>query len=625
MEDGDYNYQEALRKMLHRKENHRTYEAIIHDLQKELQPVKEESLLIHAMRLFIELEHKTISPLYTHLQSPMRQTLYMIDVYYSIVNREETVDMDEERWNRIAILLDEMAMTYLVNIGFPNNGDFYNDERDATIDVTLCTFIGYFENAVLSYEEQTLDRINRYLKPYDELIRKKYGFTIDEAIRFVLHVRDINNAKYSIIMRPYVETLSYYATRPEEWRKLTSEFMKRGVTAPRDWWYEPELSGMLKTMTTNPGEISLHTVDVLEDVEIDSDSLKHIVDFYSYDKELLKGKTIYYADKHYSESHPIFKLGDKYVCLINKFFIEGLYYGINEVLLKDDTVGQKYKQNKDDAFEEKVREVFELFFPKGTKIFANYSVDGESENDLLVVFGDTCIVVEIKNCGFRAPFRDPIKAFPRIKRDYENAVQLGYDQCRRVENVLLSGKDVDILDASNMHKVLYRLKSKNIGDVWSIVVTDFKYGVIQTNLGPLLKKDEEALYPWSVCVDDLESMMLLMKKILKGIAPARFVEFLDYRERLQGHIMCFDELEICGWYMNDREQFKKYADNDAMINTSPNMGTIFDAYYHTGLGFKNELDIDYKRGRMLDDYPKKFELGEFIGKDVVEGVTNKYV
>lgn len=530
--------------------------------------------------------------------------------------------MDEERWNRIAILLDEMAMTYLVNIGFPNNGDFYNDERDATIDVTLCTFIGYFENAVLSYEEQTLDRINRNLKPYDELIRKKYGFTIDEAIRFVLHVRDINNAKYSIIMRPYVETLSYYATRPEEWRKLTSEFMKRGVTDPRDWWYEPELSGMLKTMTTNPGEISLHTVDVLEDVEIDSDSLKHIVDFYSYDKELLKGKTIYYADKHYSESHPIFKLGDRYVCLINKFFIEGLYYGINEVLLKDDTVGQKYKQNKDDAFEEKVREVFELFFPKGTKIFANYSVDGESENDLLVVFGDTCIVVEIKNCGFRAPFRDPIKAFPRIKRDYENAVQLGYDQCRRVENVLLSGKDVDILDASNMHKVLYRLKSKNIGDVWSIVVTDFKYGVIQTNLGPLLKKDEEALYPWSVCVDDLESMMLLMKKILKGIAPARFVEFLDYRERLQGHIMCFDELEICGWYMNDREQFKKYADNDAMINTSPNMGTIFDAYYHTGLGFKDELDIDYKRGRMLDDYPKKFELGELIGKDMVEGITN---
>lgn len=610
MEDGDYNYQDALRKMLHRKENHRAYEAIIHDLQKELQPVKEESLLVHAMRLFVELEHKTTSPLYTHLQSPMRQTLYMIDVYYSIENREETVDMDEERWNRIAILLDEMAMTYFVNIGFPNDGDLYNDERDATIDVTLCTFIGYYENAVLSYEEQTLDRINRNLKPYDELIKKRYGFTIDEAIKFILHVRNINNAKYGGIMGPYADTFSYYATHPEEWRKLTGEFIKRGVTDPRDWWYEPELSGMLKTMTTNPGEISLHTADELKNEEIDADSLKNIIDFYIYDKELLRGKTIYYADKHYSESHPIFKLGDRYVCLINKFFIEGLYYRIDEALQKDDVLGQKYKQNKDDGFEEKVREVFEQFFPKGTKIYANYSVDGEAENDLLVVFGDTCVVVEIKNCGFRPPFRDPIKAYPRIKRDYENAVQLGYDQCRRVENVLLSGKDVDILDASNMRKVLYHLKSKNIEDVWSIVVTDFKYGVIQTNLGPLLKKDVEALYPWSVCVDDLESMMLLMKKILKGIAPDRFLEFLNYRERLQEHIICYDELEICGWYMNDREQFKKYADNDAMINTSPNMGTIFDAYYHTGLGFKNELDIDYKKGRMLDDYPKKFELGE---------------
>ena len=126
--------------------------------------------------------------------------------------------------------------------------------------------------------------------------------------------------------------------------------------------------------------------DVLNDVEIDADSLKHIIEFFSYDKELLKGKTIYYADKHYSESHPVFKLSDRYVCLINKFFIEGLYYRIDEILQKDNTVGQKYKQNKDDGFEEKVREVFEQFFPKGTKIFANYSVDGEAENDLLELY-----------------------------------------------------------------------------------------------------------------------------------------------------------------------------------------------------------------------------------------------
>lgn len=117
MNDGNYNYQAAYRKMIAEKEHHRTIEEIIDDIKKQLMPVKEESFLIHAMRLIIELGSKATSSLYTHLQSPMRQTLYLIDVYYSIEIREESVNMDEERWNKIAVLLDEIEMTYFVNIG----------------------------------------------------------------------------------------------------------------------------------------------------------------------------------------------------------------------------------------------------------------------------------------------------------------------------------------------------------------------------------------------------------------------------------------------------------------------------------------------------------------------------
>lgn len=99
-----------------------------------------------------------------------------------------------------------------------------------------------------------------------------------------------------------------------------------------------------------------------------------------------------------------------------------------------------------------------------------------------------------------------------------------------------------------------------------------------------------------------------MRKMLKGIASYRFVEFLEYRERLHGHVLCSDELEICGWYLNDREQFKGCVDMESLINTSPNMGTIFDAYYRVGLGFKNEFDIAYKQYYTLPDYPRKFSL-----------------
>ena len=513
--------------MIAAKYNHRPIEEIVAELQNELRPVKEESLLIHAMRLIAELGSRTSSTLYEHLHSPMRQTLYLIDVYYSVEDREEAAELDDERRERIAKLLDEIEMTYFVNIGFSNEGGLYGDERDGQVEVSLGTFIGYFSNASLSYEEQTRDRIVRYFKPYNEFIESKYGFSVDEALQFISHTRRLNNDKLNDIVRPYADTYSFYATHPEEWRKLTAKFEAIGVTDPRDWWYEPELSGMMKTLTTNPGEVHIHPKEELLDVEIEAERLEKIVDFFSYDKEAQKGETIYYAGKHHSELHPLIRMGERYVCPINKFLLEGMYNRIDEALLKDPAVGKKYKKDKDKAFEKKVEELFREFFPTKAKVFANYCVDGEAENDLLVVIGNTCLVVEIKDCSFRAPFRDPIKAFPRIKRDFANAVQLGYEQCKRVEEILLSGDDVDILDAGNMHKVMYRLKSRNIEEVWSIVVTDFKYGVIQTNLETLLKKEDEALFPWSVCADDLEAMFLLMRKMLKGIAPARFIPNLS--------------------------------------------------------------------------------------------------
>lgn len=608
MNDGDYNYAEAFRKMMFYKEHHRPIEDIVAELQHELSPVKEEYLLTHAMRMILELEYRTVSPLYQHLQSPMRQTLYMMDVYYSISDREELEEMGAERWNRIALLLDEIEMTYFINIGFPNNGDLFHDHRDGQVGVALATFMGYFGNALMSYEEQTHDRIIRYLKPYDSYIQSHYGFTVDEALLFILHVRQLNNNKLNDTLKSFTDPFSFYISHPEEWQKLTQKFIDRGVTDPHEWKNQPELNGMLNIFTTNPGEIHIHSRDVLLDVDIDGDVLQRLLAFFSYDKQSIQGKTVYYAGKHHSESHPLIRLDDRYLCLINKFLLEGMFYRIDDELMRDQALGQKYKQDKDKAFEKKVEELFRCFFPPKTKIFTHYSVDGVAENDLLVVIGDTCIVVEIKNCGFREPFRDPIKSFPRIKKDYSKAIQLGYEQCKRVEDVLLSGNDVDILDASNMKKVQYHLKSKNIRAVWSVVVTDFKYGIIQTDLASLLDKDEDSLYPWSVCVDDIEAFFLLMRKMLKGIASHRFVEFLEYRERLHGHVLCSDELEICGWYLNDREQFKECADMESIINTTSDMGTIFDAYYRVGLGFKNEFDMAYKKYYPLPDYPREFSL-----------------
>lgn len=261
-----------------------------------------------------------------------------------------------------------------------------------------------------SYEEQTIDKLERYIKPYNGYIQSRYGFSIDDALKFILHLRELCNQKLTDSVRPFAETYSYYTDHPDEWQKLTSSFIERGINDPQDWWEQPELKGMLSTLTTNPGEVLLHNAEELMSSGLDETTTLNLIDFFSFDKDYLSGKTAYYAESHYSESHPFIKVGESYVCL-SKFLFESLYFRLDEELKNSE---KKYKQNKDSALEVKVAEVFTHFFPKAAKIFTNYSVDGVSENDLLIVVGSTCIVVEVKNCKFREPFRSPLKAYDRV-------------------------------------------------------------------------------------------------------------------------------------------------------------------------------------------------------------------
>lgn len=597
-------------RLLDAKRGTRAQEDIIADLKSELAGVSELSVLTYAMRLIVELDTRMTSELYNYLESPMKQALYLIDVYYSMNSHGGTEELTKNKIDRISRLLDEIETAYFSLIAFPNNGDLFHDERDEKLDVALSSFLNYFCNAKLCYEEQTLDRILRYFTPYNSWIQNRYGFRIEEAMKFILHIRHLNNSKYADKINKGSK-YAFYASHPKEWQKLTAEFDRRGLD-PSEWAKQPELADMFETLMTNPGEVCLHAKEKVYDLDLDENIKRSIVKFFEYDKnEAGNCDAVYYADHRFSENRPLFFIGGQFACPINKFFLESLY---NRLVIDLQQNVSKFKSNIDHAFENKVYEIFRSFFPKESKIFMNYSVDGVAENDLLLGCGTTWLVIEIKNTGFRPPMRDPLKAFDKIKTDFDKSVQLGYEQCRRVEKILLSGEDIDIKAADNK-KLLYTLKARNITEVWSIVVTDFKYGPIQTDLSKLLRKEDDCLYLWSVCADDLEIFLLLLKKLYKGVAPSAFMDFLDYREQYHGHVTCFDELELCGWFLCNKNQFKRYATVDTMVSTTPGMGGIFDAYYKVGLGFQNELDIQSKAGCRLPEYSKDFVLQEFNNSD----------
>jgi hypothetical protein len=595
--------QERVDEMKKIRESRRTQEEIISELGSLIKDFSKLSFLPYVMGMMDNIDQRNTSDAFKYLMSPMKQFVYLIDLYFSIEIGGIKEKISEEDWMKITMLLSEIEMTYFGDIGFFNDGNTDEQELEK-ISVSLQAFMQYFSNAQLSYEEQTFERFEKNCGAFETDVKRIFGFTVEDAITFSIYIRNIINQKLT--------DCNYYSLHPEEWTKLTSKFTERGVSDPQKWGNEPELA-MFKEYTTKPGYIFIHNIDEIKKTPLADDIVQRLFKFLIYHEDINKGTTIYYADKNPYFDTPLITLdANNFLWPHDKILIECFYNRINAALANE--VGEKYKHFKNLMLEKKVKELFQKLFGKDVQIFISYYFDiNHTEQDILIRFKKTLLIIEVKDSLFRAPMRDPFKAFEKIKSDFKKSIQYGYDQCKRVEDKIADGNTFKIFDHKTK-KLLYEIIPSHIDYYYSIVVTQFKYGSIQTNLDNLLIKEEDELYPWSVCVDDLEAFILILKKIKKGIAASQFIEYLKYREPYNEHLVCADELEMCGYFMNDPTNFKNYAFCDTTFASFPGMADMFDAEYHNGLGFDNELDIDIKK-YYKPKYRKDYKVSEYSGEE----------
>ena len=585
----------------------RTQEDIIKELSSLIRDFRKDSFLPYLTQMTTHIDQRETSEVFKNLMSPMKQFVYLTDLFFSVETGGDKVGFSEEEWDKITYLLNEIEMTYFVDIGFYNENIKDNPDLDK-ISVSLTTFLNYFGNTQLSYDEQTLERLQRNCGGFEKEVKELLDFSVTESIIFSNHIKNLINKKYT--------DCYHYFLNQDEWPTLTAKFIERGVVDPKEWINEPELK-LMKEFMKRPGFIFIQNVSDIYEVNLPTDVTKKLIDFLTYDEDKKKGEIVYYADKNPFFDTPLIKLNESdFLCPHYKFLIESFYNRINFKL--SEVKKEKYTKFKNLMLEKKVKEVFRKIFGKEALIFDAYFVDNKrSEQDLLIVFKGFFFIVEIKDTLFRPPMRDPIKAFNKIKFDFNKSIQYGYEQCVRVENKFEERKPFEIFD-SKTQKSLYQVKPNKVKDYFSIIVTQFKYGNIQTNLEDLLIKEEEALYPWSICIDDLEAFVLALKKLKKGMARTEFINYLKHRESYNEHLLCGDELELCGYFINSPKDFEKFSTIEETFNTDPRMSDLFDAEYYNGLGFKNEIDIDIKQLRKVREYQKKWEFHIVSGKDFID-------
>lgn len=543
---------EEFKKLLAMEGNIRSHESLIKELQDEIRPLSEYEFLLflqNALALSTDVVARDNDPFFQDLLSPSRQIPYLIDLYYSIDNNSGNYIITLQRWSRIKHLLDEIERTYVANVVFSEVIHNVEDYNKAILASNAHK--DFFTNIDLVFIEQIIDKIERNIGPYNSIIQKQFSFSLGDALTFILYV--------------------------------ASRFSDNKC---EEFYYSDFL------------------IDCLSQDAVDS-----IISFFQYSPETLKGKTLYYASQQHYLNYPLIKIGDKYMCASARFLWSALYRRLDKFLTE--TIPDNYKKNKAIAAEKKVLMLFKKLFGNKARYYTSYSADGVSEQDILVIYKKNYFIIEVKDIAFREPFRNPVKGYDRIKGDFENAIQKGYEQCLRVENAIWDNDHWTLIDADDFKNRIAEIDTRDVANTFSIVVTSYRYGSIQTDLSRLLKrKDETALFPWSVSIDDLENFILLLIKKSKYKAIDDFIQFLVAREGYHGRILCADELELCGWFMCNKQTFIDCSSSEIELQTRPDMSDIFDAYYEIGLGFDDELDIDAKKQRLLRQYANDFYVGE---------------
>lgn len=255
----------------------------------------------------------------------------------------------------------------------------------------------------------------------------------------------------------------------------------------------------------------------------------------------------------------------------------------------------KYIEKKGKLLEDRVVNLFTDFLGKDCKVYKGYYVDG-CEQDVLILWKKYAFIIEAKGYSLSEPFRDPCRAFVRIKSDFDACIGYGYKQTRRVEEKFIAGAPLQITNKNG--NLIEEIETNHYEEDFSIIVNIKSFGQIQIDLSTLLKlPNEDDVFPWAIKLDDLEVFLLTLKE--KGKNQMDFVNYLLMRKELHGKLICSDELEVCGGFITGKLN-KKTIEKANIILTAPDLTAVFDMQYNKVMGFKNEKYlIEKKSGKTI--------------------------
>jgi hypothetical protein len=521
------------------------------------------------------------------LSSPQRQIYYLAGLLMtSSPEKGENNHYDPDKWNEIVDLLNKIEQAYS-EMFFPKQEEEVNEQWLKVRQVAMPSFLDYFNQGPLNFEEQIINWIKDLYIPLTDIIEREIGLRTADFLQFYANIDALHQANF--------QGIGPKGTPRPNWLSYAKVKLVNTMPEPLKAMMGDKMQEMEKGMyfMADHGIIDRFYASELVSQELSIDKVEKILQLLS--TERVETNFLYYTALKPGNplyEKPIANLGqDMYQVFEVKQVIHAIESLLESVCSKNIADRTSLVSNKGNLLEDRVEELFKLLLVKDYQIFRSYYVDG-CEQDLLILWNDYAFIVEAKGYNLREPMRDPDKAFVRIKDDFKGCIGYGYEQCYRVESKFQKGMPLEICD--NTGKIIETIDTTAyIDKAFSIVVNLKTFGQVQTDLSLLLEMPGEVPYPWAVKLDDLETFILTL--LAQGKKANAFIDFLYIREALHGKLVCNDELQICGGFLagviND-----KHIDVQDTIITTPDLGNIFDVQYRKGMGFKDEKYMTEKKG-----------------------------
>lgn len=511
------------------------------------------------------------------LISPMRQLYYLAGLIITQKdNGTNEFCFSEEDWQHIVDLLVQIEIEYFLIFSHVSP-ESATEEWKKKVFVAMPTYLSYFNQGPLNYEEQIIEQIRGTFSGLDDIFSSKFDLTTEDFLQFYENIDTWCEYSFKSLG---INTKDYPLR--SNWKDYTDYEIGIIDEAP----YEIKQLGKEEqprmTLIADPG-IKYRFKD--SDIATNGLSLvkvKKILSLLTTKRE--NTDFLYYTSPNPLLTRPIVELENGlYQVFEEKRVLHAILYLLEEVCKEKDTSNSRLAHNKGVYLENKIVSLLKKFFNDKAEIITNYYIDG-CEQDIMVLWREYMFVIEAKAYTNREPFRDTDKAFTRIKDDFNRSIGYAYIQTKRVEEKIKAGNQFDLTD-KNGNKIKTINPADYDGNDYYIIVNQESFGQVQVDLSTFLEIGDDENYPWAVRFDDLEVLILTLIAMKKK--PDFFVDFLIFREYLHGHIICSDEGEICGGFLTGKLT-QEMAESEIVITTLPDLASIFDEQYRKGMGFKNE-------------------------------------